>query len=136
MSPVKPNLDPSGNDTPVASKSKVPQGSPTSRSGAILPPKATDPNAPRAKPLPFSLMSLNPFTFSKPSSAAHASRLQPGVPRVPPNYNQVARKVTAALVAAPVAIVMSWLLWERCEHDRTFLIWRSGTNTWLIRLLL
>ena len=115
MPPADPNLDPSDKNTLTESKLKAFQASPLSRTGAATPSKATAPSAPRAKLLPSSLKSLNPFTVSKHGGAAHPSRPQPEVLRFPPNYKPVARRVTAALVAMPIAIVTSWLLWERCE---------------------
>jgi hypothetical protein len=38
----------------------------------------------------------------------------PGAP-LPKNYKSVANKVTMAMVAMPVALVTSWVLYERCE---------------------
>lgn len=35
--------------------------------------------------------------------------------QLPPNYKPMARKVTLAIVALPVAIVTSYVLWQRCE---------------------
>lgn len=47
--------------------------------------------------------------------AAGADRASGGASSLPPNYNSVARKVTMMLVAMPIAIFTSWLLYERCK---------------------
>lgn len=36
-----------------------------------------------------------------------------GQQQLPPNYKPVARKVTLAIVALPVLLVTSWVLWDR-----------------------
>jgi hypothetical protein len=45
----------------------------------------------------------------RPASAAGSGSL-------PSNYNNVARKVTMAIVAAPIAIVTSYVLYQRCKY--------------------
>jgi hypothetical protein len=37
---------------------------------------------------------------------------------LPPNYRPVARRVTATIVALPIAIVTSWVLYQRCEFPK------------------
>ncbi|MCJ1399652.1 hypothetical protein MMC11_002854 [Xylographa trunciseda] len=78
-----------------------------------LAPKSTPASSPKA---PFiSPTSLNAFAVSTLSAHAHPSRPAPKLKDggLPKNYKSAARRVTLAMVAAPIAIVTSWVLWER-----------------------
>lgn len=39
----------------------------------------------------------------------------------PVSYKSATRRITAIIVAAPVALCMSWFLYERCEYSFSFL---------------
>ena len=77
-------------------------------------PKSSPPNAqsqlPNRAPKP-PLSALNSAIVNNITSAngARPNREQP----LPPNYKPVARKVTLAIVALPVLLVTSWVLWDR-----------------------
>lgn len=47
--------------------------------------------------------------IARPNGARPSGKAHP----LPKGYNAVARKVTLAIVALPVAVVTSWVLWER-----------------------
>lgn len=60
-----------------------------------------------------------------PSPQTFKARPQPSA--IPPpsakqklGYKNVERRVLAAMVAAPIALVTSWVLWERCTFTNLF----------------
>lgn len=92
------------------SNSTPPQPQPYSPST----PKNSSPNAQSQLPKHASkppLSALNAAIVNNITSAngARPNREQP----LPPNYKPVARKVTLAIVALPVLLVTSWVLWDR-----------------------
>lgn len=77
--------------------------------------KAPPPPPPQAKPsLP--IKGLNAAVVSDISRRA-GGRPNPSGPQksLPPNYKPVARRVTMTIVALPIAIVTSYVLYQRCE---------------------
>lgn len=74
-------------------------------------PKTSSPNAQSQLPKKAPLSALNAAIVNNITSAngARPNRAQP----LPPNYKPVARKVTLAIVALPVLLVTSWVLWDR-----------------------
>lgn len=91
---------------------KVAQSNPLAEA---VPPK-TSPETPNpSKPAPkIPLASLNSTIVDNISTRAGA-RPNTGSSKnqVPPNYKPVARKVTMAIVAMPIVIVTSWVLYQR-----------------------
>ena len=63
----------------------------------------------------FAPSSLNAFAVNTLTAQAHRSRPAPNIKAgtLHPKYKSVARRVTLVMVAAPIAIVTSWVLWER-----------------------
>ncbi|RPB27673.1 hypothetical protein L211DRAFT_834530, partial [Terfezia boudieri ATCC MYA-4762] len=51
----------------------------------------------------------------------------PRVPRpltsrdLPPKYKAAERRVRTVIIAMPIALVTSWVLWKRCMYQTTFL---------------
>ena len=79
-----------------------------------LPPKVPNP-PPNALPK-IPLAALNSTIVDNISKRAGARPNTHGTKRqLPPNYRPVARKVTRAIVALPIFIVTSWVLYQRCE---------------------
>lgn len=60
--------------------------------------------------------SLNAFAVSTLSANAHPPRPAPQIKdgRLPDGYKAAARRVTLTMVALPIAIVTSYVLWQRC----------------------
>jgi hypothetical protein len=59
---------------------------------------------------------MNSAVVSQISERAGARQSRPGSKALPNNYKPVARKVTLAIVALPIAIVTSYVLWQRREY--------------------
>jgi hypothetical protein len=101
--------------TPASSSSKAPPPQP--------PPQATPPKSPHpasAKPIhsppgKLPLAEMNRQIVSEISARAGARPAAAN--QLPKNYKSVARKVTLAIVAMPIAIVTSWVLYERCKFS-------------------
>ncbi|KAB8337129.1 hypothetical protein FH972_021433 [Carpinus fangiana] len=75
------------------------------------------PFAPRTQPRP---LSYAPHSPALPSEEQYNNdSLSPANPyggagnRLPPNYNSTARRITLAMVAAPILVVTSYFLWRR-----------------------
>jgi hypothetical protein len=64
---------------------------------------------------------VNAFAVNHLSARAHPSRPQPGISdgKLPANYNKLARKYTSVMVALPIALVTSYVLWDRREFGET-----------------
>lgn len=84
-------------------------------STASSPPSRSPPKPAPSFPSP---ASLNAFAVSQLSARAHPSRPTPKISngQLPEGYKNVARKFTYAIVALPIAIVTSWVLYQRCEY--------------------
>ena len=95
--------------------SRVPPRQPSDPAEPPPPASSTKVYTPRTPYL--SPSALNAFAVSTLSAQAHPSRPAPKVRggSLPKNYKAAARRITLAMVAAPIAIVTSWVLWERCE---------------------
>ena len=78
---------------------------------------APPPPQPQSSPSAFSPKNLNAFAVNHLTARAHSSR--PPLPindgRLPDKYKPAARRITYALVAMPIAIVTSYMLWARCK---------------------
>lgn len=72
------------------------------------PPSAPKPHVPVAE--------LNSAIVSKISTRAGARPTTSGSQQLPKNYKQVARKVTAVMVALPILLVTSYMLYKRCKY--------------------
>jgi hypothetical protein len=71
-----------------------------------------------AKPTPkphVPIAALNSEIVSNITTRAGARPNPTGGNSLPKNYKSVANKVTMAIVAMPIAIVTSWVLYERCK---------------------
>ena len=100
-------------ELPPANKPTMPAPLNDSQSPPALPATTYS----EALPTKISPKSINAFAVNTLSAQAHPSRPPPkaGAGQLPKNYNSVARRITLALVAAPIALVTSWVLYERCE---------------------
>lgn len=85
--------------------------SPNSSSKTTTTPK-TDPS--------ISLKSINAFVVSQSSAGGSKNRIPPKLPadRLSPEYRSKARKITLAIIAAPIAIVLSYILAMRTWGGR------------------
>ena len=108
--PQQANLPQQASTNPL-----VPSDQPDIPAQPPSPPNSTHASAPKTSHL--SPSSLNAFAVSTLSARAHPSRPAPKLKDggLPKDYKAAARKITLAMVAAPIAIVTSWVLWERCE---------------------
>ena len=97
-----PKTDPSNSQSPASS---MPSFSPS----------RTPPKPAASFPSP---ASLNAFAVSQLSAYAHPSRPTPKISdgQLPEGYRNVARKLTYAIVALPIVIVTSWVLYQRCKY--------------------
>ena len=93
----------------------VPPQQPFNAAQPHSPPSSAHASAPKTSHL--SPSALNAFAVSTLSAQAHPSRPAPKLNdgSLPKNYKAAARRITLAMVAAPIAIVTSWVLWERCK---------------------
>ncbi|TVY89806.1 hypothetical protein LAWI1_G002974 [Lachnellula willkommii] len=108
----KPSPTNLGSEPVSTPQTNTPPPNPTNISPPKPPPapKATAPSA--TKPhVP--LASLNSEIVSNISTRAGARPNTAGSRALPPNYKMAARKVTMAIVAAPILIVTSYVLYER-----------------------
>ncbi|MCJ1243871.1 hypothetical protein MMC30_001068 [Trapelia coarctata] len=87
---------------------------PASVKAAHAPP-STQPSNPQSSPSAFSPKKLNAFAVDHLTARAHPSRPPPKINdgRVPDKYKPAARRITYAMVAMPIAIVTSYVLWNR-----------------------
>ncbi|KAI9732725.1 MAG: hypothetical protein M1818_007459 [Claussenomyces sp. TS43310] len=108
--------------TAPLSSSTPPRAKPTSKTTGPLPstPSSTSPPPsppPEAKPTPVRppISALNASIVSQISARAGARSSAAAADRreLPPNYKPVARKVTLVIVALPIAVVTSWVLYQR-----------------------
>lgn len=112
--------------TPAAEQQPTPRSSSSSNTTAPIP--AANPTV-TTNPPPFSQQQQPPRapTMAAPKKASpppaqpyRAPRQAPPRPEwkpaepLPSKYKPAARRVTLAMVAAPIAIVTSWVLYERC----------------------
>jgi hypothetical protein len=94
--------------TPSTTVKEIPRMSPPSDSKP--PPNAN----PKPNPKPhIPIAGLNKEIVSNITARAGARPRPAGNNGLPPSYNNVARKVTMAIVAAPIAIVTSYVLYQR-----------------------
>jgi len=106
-----------------ASTATTPEAPPRagSKQTSVKPSNAA-PESQLAKPQPassaFSPKNLNAFTVTHLTARAHPSRPPPQINdgRLPDKYKPAARRITYAMVAMPIAIVTSYMLWNRCEY--------------------
>lgn len=107
--PSPPSLQPK-------TQTPVPQAAPpapkSSTSKPTPAPPASKPTPPNPKPqIPFAQM--NSEIVSKITTRAGARPNTAGSRQLPPNYKSVSRKVTMAIVAMPIVIVTSYVLYQR-----------------------
>ncbi|QSZ32468.1 hypothetical protein DSL72_002042 [Monilinia vaccinii-corymbosi] len=79
-----------------------------------LPPASANPSA-KSVPLRALNRSITEGLTGRSLGGGGGRRARPGeTPRpLPRNYQSVARRVTMTIVALPVALVTSWVLWDR-----------------------
>jgi hypothetical protein len=114
--------------TPTTSKPSqpkvVPSQAPKPHPSTFKPPPSSPPpSAAAAKPIAkphVPIAALNSAIVSNITTRAGARPNTSGSKQLPNNYNSVAKKVTLAIVALPVAIVTSWVLYERCKYPFPF----------------
>lgn len=95
---------------PTPSPSKIPQPLVGANPASSKPPKLPPKSAPKIP-----LAALNSAIVDNISTRAGARPNAGGSKNsLPPNYKPVARKVTMAIVAMPIVIVTSWVLYQRC----------------------
>ncbi|MCJ1438863.1 hypothetical protein MMC27_008253 [Xylographa pallens] len=121
--PAPPASTTKGHSSAVPHQAKLPQQASTNHlvppqqpfdfAQPRSPPSSTHASAPKTSHL--SPSALNAFAVSTLSAQAHPSRPAPKINdgSLPKNYKAAARRITLAMVAAPIAIVTSWVLWER-----------------------
>ncbi|KAF4633646.1 hypothetical protein G7Y89_g4468 [Cudoniella acicularis] len=120
----KPSPNPTTNSRPVAKSAPIPPKPipvPPKSTHTPSPPKPANPPPPPFKepaPIPTTkpripIAALNSEIVSNITSRAGARPAASGSQALPPNYKLVARKVTMAIVAMPILIVTSWVLYER-----------------------
>jgi hypothetical protein len=80
---------------------------------ASTPPATSQSSAPSSASSKPSLANFNASLVSQLSQRGGARPGPAQKTELPKNYKSVSRKVTLAMVAAPIAIVTSWVLWER-----------------------
>jgi hypothetical protein len=132
---TKSSTKPPPKVTPESSKilNELRQQTAKANPGATLPPSPqsatpTSPSPQLKKPLPSSPPKPTPPTAKIPIAGLNkqivgdiatraGARPNTGGPggALPKNYKSVANKVTMVIVALPVALVTSWVLYERCE---------------------
>lgn len=78
------------------------------------PPRSSSKSTPAVKS-EVPLKSLNSEIVSNITTRAGARPSSGGNKSLPPNYKPVARRITMAIVAAPIAIVTSYVLYQRCR---------------------
>ncbi|RFU25590.1 hypothetical protein B7463_g10754, partial [Scytalidium lignicola] len=108
-------LDPIPSHSLDALPTNAPQTSPAPQVAASPPPPPNPPASAPPKAIPtIPLKSLNSTIVSDISARAGA-RANPSGPQrsLPPNYKPVARKITMTMVALPIAIVTSYVLYQR-----------------------
>ncbi|KAH7400257.1 hypothetical protein BKA64DRAFT_707944 [Cadophora sp. MPI-SDFR-AT-0126] len=128
QSTTKPSTEPSKTQPTMAAKSTLSSSqakplsstnSPGSKPTTKTPPppsKSTAPPPPSGKPTPkphIPIAELNSTIVSNITTRAGAKPNTAGSQQLPKNYKPVARKVTMAIVALPIAIVTSYVLYQR-----------------------
>lgn len=111
--------------TTTKSTAKTPTSTPAPKpptpnlSKPSSPTTSTPPSHPPSKPsIPISALNRTIVNNLTSNAVGGGARIRPpphGQKPLPSNYNSVARKVTMAIVALPIALVTSWVLWERCK---------------------
>ncbi|TVY32451.1 hypothetical protein LSUB1_G008289, partial [Lachnellula subtilissima] len=102
--PTPQTNTPPPNPITTAPKPNISPPKPPPTAKATAPP-ATKPHVPLAE--------LNSAIVSNISTRAGARPNTAGSRALPPNYKSVARKITMGIVAAPILIVTSYVLYER-----------------------
>ncbi|KAH6692803.1 hypothetical protein BKA61DRAFT_624635 [Leptodontidium sp. MPI-SDFR-AT-0119] len=115
--PVPPQQKPSSSskspDPKIVAKQPPPPQPPV---GKTTPPPSSPPPSAKPTPTPKShipLAQLNSTIVSNITTRAGARPNTPGSQQLPKNYKPVARKVTMAIVALPILIVTSYVLYQR-----------------------
>ncbi|KFY32856.1 hypothetical protein V495_08661, partial [Pseudogymnoascus sp. VKM F-4514 (FW-929)] len=112
---ASPAPKPAASTKPVShprTPSKTSSPKPPSKTAATTPPpKSAPPTKPPAPKIP--LGALNAKIVDNISKPAGARPSAGGQQQLPPGYKPVARKVTMTIVALPIAIVTSYVLWQR-----------------------
>jgi hypothetical protein len=120
--PLPPSKSPAPAAIPAQSTKTAPQSTPQSYTP---PPNISQPSLskPAAK---IPIASLNSQIVDNIATRAGARPNTAGSKSsLPPNYKPVARKVTMTIVAMPILLVTSWVLYERCELFH----WVRGDDT-------
>lgn len=110
--------------TTSTKQTQIPQ-TPKSSQSTSIPKSTVHPPPPRSAAPPTSTKTssmasgMNANIVSNLTSRAGARPLpraaNPASKGLPPNYQQTARKVTSAIVALPIVLVTSYVLYDRCE---------------------
>jgi hypothetical protein len=110
-----PGHSPSAQPPTTSISPKTPQPPrPQTKTSTTTPPKATAPPTAPLRQIP--IAGLNKQIVGDIANRAGARPNAGGAGNpLPKNYKSVANKVTLAIVAMPVALVTSWVLYERCE---------------------
>jgi hypothetical protein len=107
-----PSNSPAANSKPIA-EVKTPNAKSMPSNPSAAPPP---PPKPTSKPhIP--LAALNSDIVSNISARAGARPNKSGNNPLPKNYKSVSNKVTMVLVALPIAICTSYVLWQRCKSS-------------------
>ncbi|KAL5353169.1 hypothetical protein ACLOAV_001202 [Pseudogymnoascus australis] len=112
---ASPAPKPAASTKPVShprtpSKTSTPKP-PAKTAAKTPPPKPAPPTKPPAPKIP--LGALNATIVDNISKPAGARPSAGGQQQLPKGYKPVARKVTMVIVALPIAIVTSYVLWQR-----------------------
>jgi hypothetical protein len=91
----------------------LPYAPPKAKPAPSAPPATSQSSAPSSASSKPSLANFNASLVSQLSQRGGARPGPAQKTELPKNYKSVSRKVTLAMVAAPIAIVTSWVLWER-----------------------
>jgi hypothetical protein len=114
-----PPKQPVASKNPVSSPQKQPVSPikpplPTSTQASVSPPK-TPQTRPSKITSTIPITSLNSQIVDNITTRAGARPNTGGKNSLPAGYKAAARKVTFAIVAMPIVIVTSWVLYERCK---------------------
>ncbi|KAH8586218.1 hypothetical protein B0O99DRAFT_678922 [Bisporella sp. PMI_857] len=96
--------------------SKLPAHAPAQSTAKPAKP-ATSPLSPPKSAPKIPIAALNSKIVDNISTRAGARPNVPGSKPLPPNYNYVARRVTAIIIALPILIVSSYALWQQSPYS-------------------
>lgn len=117
--PSSPSVQPKPQTPLPQAASPAPKSSPSKPTPSPSPSK---PAPPASKPTPLNpkphipLAQINSEIVSNITTRAGARPNTAGSKQLPPNYKSVSRKVTMAIVAMPIIIVTSYVLYQRRKY--------------------